>query len=104
MTPMLDRIPKPLKNFYLVCFVLFSIWMLIFDENDLLTQFCKSSMNKKLTEDKAHFDKEISKVISDRDELRSDTVQLEKFAREKYHMKKEGEDVYKIVPEADDAI
>jgi len=77
----------------------FLIWMLFFDANDIYSQYV---LRKKLTElenERKFYEEKIKEVNSDREALINDKELLEKFAREKYYMKKEGEEVFVIVEE-----
>lgn len=87
---------KYLKNYYFVTGGIFVVWMLFFDKNDLLTQFhLKSQLNDMVAQ--RDFYKEKTDVVEqERNELLHNNKLLEKFAREKYWMKKETEDVYII--------
>lgn len=73
--------------------------MLFFDRNDLLSQYEYRSQLKKLQAEKEFYLKESAKAIKDLNELTTDKAKLEKFAREKYLMKKENEDVFVIITE-----
>ena len=53
----------------------------------------------KLEDDKAFYQEEIQKTIADLEELKSNPKSLEKFAREKYLMKKDKEELFVIVKE-----
>ena len=53
----------------------------------------------KLNNQKAYYTNEIEKVKEERKELFSSWENLEKFGREKYHMKRDSEDIYLIVEE-----
>lgn len=94
---MLDRLPKFTRNFYFITFVLFVFWMLFIDSNDLITQWQRSNKLHELQDEKAYYQKKIKEVKKDRQELMSDNELLEKFARERYYMKKPTEDLYVIV-------
>ena len=87
------------KSFYISVSLLFIIWMLFFDSNDLFTQYRLKSKLNDLETSKIHYEKEIKKVEKDRKELLTNKELLEKFAREKYLMKKTKEDIYIIVEE-----
>lgn len=54
---------------------------------------------KQLQKDEVHYQKSIEKLDFEADRLFNDQEELEKFAREKYYMKKPGEDIYVIVEE-----
>jgi cell division protein FtsB len=85
------------KNKYYVSLLAFLVWMLLFDRNDIFSQYQHISELNRLKENKAYFKKDIEKINNDIKELSTDQNDLEKFAREKYLMKKENEDVYVIV-------
>lgn len=94
---MLNRIPPIAKNFYLIVGSLFLVWMLFFDTNDLISQYQMTSQLNKLENEKEFFVEKIEEVKKDQKELRTNKDLLEKFAREKYYMKKASEDVYILV-------
>ncbi len=77
----------------------FVIWMVFIDSNDIFSQFKLSSKLKELQKQKEFYlDKKI-KIQDDREELMSNNEMLEKFARERYLMKKKSEDLYVVVEE-----
>ena len=91
---MFRKLPPVFKNFYFIVGVIFIIWMLFIDSNDLYSQFKKREKLKELEQQKAYYTQMIKEVEKDREELLSNSELLEKFAREKYLMKKESEDLY----------
>ncbi|MBM3402848.1 MAG: septum formation initiator family protein [Bacteroidetes bacterium] len=88
-----------IRNKYFITALAFLSWMLFFDRNDLLSQYEYRSQLKKLQAEKEFYLKESAKAIKDLNELTTDKAKLEKFAREKYLMKKENEDVFVIITE-----
>jgi len=80
----------------------FIVWMIFFDKNDLFSQYQYHQQLSKLKQERDFYAKETDKVNKDLDELSSNPAKLEKFAREKYLMKKENEDVYVIVKDKSD--
>ncbi|RIJ36800.1 FtsB family cell division protein [Pontibacter oryzae] len=98
---MLQRIPKIFRNFYLITTCLFIVWMLFFDSNDFVTQFQMRRQLSDLERDKEHYLEKMAEVEKDRKELMGNPELLEKFAREKYLMKRPNEDVFIIVPKED---
>ncbi len=78
----------------------FVLWMLFFDRNDLMSQYQYWSQLNKLESEKAFYTKEIKKTRKDLYELNTNPRMLEKFARERYLMKKENEDIFVIVKES----
>jgi len=93
----MKRIIKLLKNKFFLVTVIFIVWMLFFDKNDLYSQYEQSQQLNKLEQERDFYTKETAQVGKDLDELTSDPKKLEKFAREKYLMKKANEDVFVIV-------
>ena len=87
------------KNKFFIITVAFIVWMLFFDKNDMLSQYEYRSEVNKLQQEKDFYLKETAMVKKDLNELDSNLSTAEKFAREKYFMKKENEDVFVIVKE-----
>ena len=96
---MLKKLPKAFRNFYIVTGLFFLIWMLALDSNDLISRYRLSAKLRSLENEKLYYQEKIKEVEEDRDELFGDSESVEKFAREKYLMKKETEDVFVIVEE-----
>lgn len=90
------RLPdkKIFGNFYVLVSSIFLIWMLFFDSNDFFSLYALRSKVTELEDQKAYYQKKIEEVKKERQELFSNPDKLEKFAREKYLMKKEHEDLY----------
>lgn len=95
----MNRFIHLVKNKYFLATLAFAIWMLFFDRNDLMSQYEYQSQLHKLQEEKEFYQKETESVRKDLEELTTDMKKLEKFAREKYLMKKENEDVFVIIKE-----
>jgi cell division protein DivIC len=93
------KLPKFTKSFYFLFSFFFLIWMLFIDTNDFYTQFKLNQKRKNLESQKEYYQEKISQVKEERDELFSNGQRLEKYAREKYLMKKETEDLFIIVKE-----
>jgi cell division protein FtsB len=88
---------KVAKNKFFIAITLFFVWMLFFDTNNLLIRY---DQNKKLTQlrsDRTFYQEQIVQVKRELDELTTNPEMLEKFAREKYYMKKNNEDIFVIV-------
>ena len=95
----MERLIKIVRNKYFLVSVAFLVWMLFFDKNDLISQYQYHQKVNNLKQQQAFFEKETTRVSKELDELTSNPEKLEKFAREKYLMKKDNEDVFVIVPE-----
>lgn len=96
----MERMLELLRNKYFLSVAAFIVWMLFFDRNDMLSQYEFRSEVHKLQEEKDFYERETAKVKKDLDELNTNLNTAEKFAREKYFMKKDNEDVFVIVKEA----
>ncbi|MBX2941634.1 MAG: septum formation initiator family protein [Cyclobacteriaceae bacterium] len=93
---MLKRLPPIFKNFYFLTGFFFLIWMIFVDSNDLITRFGMGAKLRALQGEKEYYETKILEVEKDRNELMTNKELLEKFAREKYLMKKETEDLFII--------
>ena len=89
------------KNKFFIVSLAFVIWMLFFDRNDLTSQLHYKKQKVNLEKQKDFYNKEIAEIEKKLEELSSDPLKLEKFAREKYFMKKDDEDLFIIVKEED---
>ena len=86
---------KPFKNIFILIGALFTVWMLFFDANSWFIHRELSTEINDLENEKEYYEKEIAK---DKKELKKLTTNdgLEKFAREKYYMKRENEEIFII--------
>jgi cell division protein DivIC len=87
---------KKLKSPFVVLGFLFVLWMLFFDSNSYLNHRRLSKTTDQLEKDQIHYREEIRKDSIALEEL-SSPEGLEKYAREKYHMKKENEEIFLII-------
>jgi len=84
-----------LGSTYILILILFVVWMIFFDTN---SYFIHNELNqdiKALEENKEFYKTEIEKDKVFLDKMK-DSNEVEKYAREKYYLKKEGEDIYII--------
>ena len=89
------RFLKPFKNVVFVISLVFVIWMLFFDSN---SWFIHNELNndiKALENEREYYKNEIEKDKKEIKKLSNDKG-VEKYGREKYHMKKENEEIYII--------
>ena len=93
---MLKKLPKPLRNGYVLASLAFLVWMLFLDSNNLIARFQLTGKLSDLENEKVYYEEKIKEVEKDRDELFGDHESLEKFAREKYLMKKDNEDIFVV--------
>ncbi len=78
-------------NKYGLVFVAFIIWMLFFDSKNVFVQYKLSNRIEELKNDKKDYLQKYESVMKEKYDLNKDIV---RFAREKYYMHKENEEVY----------
>jgi cell division protein FtsB len=88
---------KILKNKYLLVIIGLFFWLLYFDRNDVFTQFDLIKKCDKLNSEKDYYIAEIENNKKEIIELQNNKESLETFAREKYLMKRDNEDVFIFV-------
>ena len=75
----------------------FAIWILFIDDRDFITtHFRHKEELKKLAQSKKYFQGQIAATKAELDKLKSNPSTIEKYAREKYFMKKDNEDIFLI--------
>lgn len=88
---------KLFKYRYILLFSFFGLWMLFFDSNNAFYRFSIAAEVSDLEDSKVLFVQEIADLRRQRTELLGNQANLEKFAREKYMMKKDNEDLFVII-------
>lgn len=91
------KMPKMIKNKYFLTFIIFFIYMLFFDSNNLIRQFELMKELKGVEVERKYYMEEINSNVSTTENLLSDIKKLERYAREKFLMKRSDEDVFMIV-------
>lgn len=87
-----------IKNKYLISLVAFIIWLSFFDRYDIVSQIRLTQQLHKMEDEKIYFLNQIRDDKMAMYELMHNPQTLEKFAREKYLMKKDHEEIFVIVP------
>ncbi len=80
---------------YILTLTIFAVWMIFFDTNSLFIHWELNKQVQELEKQKEFLEAEIAKDRKILDQL-SDPKELEKFARDKYYMKKKNEEIYLI--------
>jgi len=93
---LLSTIPAWLKSKYLIAGTAFVIWMLFFDRNDVSLQLKRINELNKLQQSEENMNRQIANTKKELELLKTNPSTLEKYAREKYMMKKDNEDLYII--------
>lgn len=98
MKPFLSRkLFGAFTNKYMVAFVVFCVWMLFIDDNNVF--FLRKNVNKlkEYRVEKQYFLNKIHQDSIRLMQMKSNAKNLEKFAREEFLMKKKNEDIFLII-------
>jgi cell division protein DivIC len=98
----IEKIPAIFRNRYLLTVIIFIIWLLFFDSNNLIARFKEMRELNKLKTDREYYTERVAIDKQKLHELQTDNRGLEKFAREQYHMKKADEDLYIVLTPRED--
>lgn len=92
-----DRLPRWMRNRYMITVLIFLIWLLLLDPNNVISRVKEISTRNRLLREKEYYIGRIEEDNRKLKELRTSNENLEKFAREQYYMKKADEDLFIIV-------
>ena len=89
----LKKVLSPFKNIFLLVTIIFIIWMLFFDTNSFQILW---SLESKIDELERQKEELIRQIQNDEIfiEKLSDSIELDKFGRENYYLKKADEDIF----------
>jgi cell division protein FtsB len=90
------RFPSLLKNKYFLVLVAALVWFVFFDQNNLIQQYRLQRQLHEFRQEIEYYKQQIALDSIDIDKLRNNPEELERYAREKYLMKKENEDIFII--------
>jgi cell division protein DivIC len=94
----LQYIPPFLKNKYLIAGVSFLVVMFFFDSRDFSFTYGQAKKLKELQKSEQHLSKLVNDTRIELDLLKTSAQTIEKYAREKYLMKKDNEDIFIVLP------
>lgn len=86
-----------MRKFYTATFVVWLVWILFLDNNNIKVVLSNRMKMKELEKEKSILNDKIKQVKRERNEVFGNPKMLEKWAREKYYMRRPNEDVYVIV-------
>jgi len=89
---------RRLTNKYVLATLFFLVWMTFADSNSMVLQMELDAERRALENGIEFYQKELEKARRQLDELASDPEKLEKFARETYWMRRDGEHVILVEP------
>ena len=97
MAGLRDRLPAWMKNRYVITVLIFLVWIIVLDPNNLISRVREIRNLNRLEREKEYY---LGRIEEDRrklNELRTSNENLEKYAREQYRMKRPDEDLFIIV-------
>ncbi len=94
----LTRLPSWLTNKYFISFAAFCVIVLFLDRNDFFTQFQRQKELRQLQQSKKFYTTQIASERKELEALKNNPATVEKYAREKYLMKRDNEELF-LVPE-----
>ena len=89
---------KVLRNKYFIAGLLFAVWVLVFDQNNLIDWGGALKDLSRQKQEKRYYETEIIRTREKLKELQSNRDSLEKYAREQYYYLKKGEEVFVVEP------
>ena len=92
-----DKAPAWMKNKYVLTILVFVVWIILLDPNNIITRVREIRTRNKLLREKEYYMERIEEDRRKLNELRTSNENLEKYAREQYRMKKPDEDLFIIV-------
>ncbi|MBS1779144.1 MAG: septum formation initiator family protein [Bacteroidetes bacterium] len=83
-------------NKFVLTGVAFALWMLFFDQNDIISMKERRQELQSTKDHIAYLNGEIARMEKEQEEITGNPQKLEQYAREQYHLKRDNEDVYII--------
>ncbi len=93
---LIQQLPKPLKNKYIITLILFIFWIFLLDDYNILNQNKIQKEVNKLKQQKEFYISETERDSIELLNLKTNPNQQERFAREKFLMRKDNEDIFII--------
>lgn len=100
---LLTHIPFWIRNKYFISFAAFCVVVLFLDKNDFFTQLDRRKELKELQQNKQYYTTQITAERKELEALKNNPATLEKYAREKYLMKRDNEELFLVSEKPDKA-
>ncbi|HNR16753.1 MAG TPA: septum formation initiator family protein [Chitinophagaceae bacterium] len=100
---LLTHIPSWIRNKYFISFAAFCVVVLFLDKNDFFTQLDRRKELKELQQNKQYYTTQITAERKELEALKNNPAILEKYAREKYLMKRDNEELFLVSEKPDKA-
>ena len=94
------RLKSVFTNKYLITGIVFAAWMTFFDRNDITLQLKRIHELNKLQESEKLMSDQVADTRKEFGLLKANPQTLEKYARERYMMKKDNEDLFIITSDS----
>lgn len=82
------------SNRYLLAITAFVIWIVFFDESNFFIQRQRKGELNQLNKKIEYYKTQVAETKQELSNLQNDPTMLEKYAREKYYMKRDNEEVF----------
>ena len=90
----ISKIPRFLRNKYVLTLLFFVVWITIFDKNSLLDWINAKIRLREITAEQQKYQQLLNATATTIEDLKNNNDSLEKFARERYGFHKDDEDVF----------
>lgn len=97
----MKKILRLAKNKYLIASAIFVVYVGFLDQNSVVHQLRLSAELRKARQEKEFYLTEIEKDTKEFLSIHTNAEEKERYAREKYLMKKDNEDIFLIVTDAE---
>ena len=89
---------RPFKNKYILVVLCFAVWMAFFDPRDFGLVWKRKQKLEDLKTSELQVTRQIKTARKELVLLKTNAATIEKYAREKYYMKKDNEDLFIVKP------
>ena len=90
------KFKKIITNKYLLAGTAFLVWIIFFDQNSMMLQFRKTRELNQLKKSEKTMTQQIEQTKYELQLLKTNPSTLERYAREKYMMRKDNEDLFVV--------
>lgn len=94
---LVDSLPPILKSKIFYILLIYFIYLCFFNQYNLISQFKRYKELRGLYKEEKYYTQMIQDIKSEQKKIFKNSSTLEQFAREKYWMKKDSEEVYILV-------
>ena len=84
------------RNKYILALTVFAVLMLFIDHNDIFNQLNRKQQLNDLLASKKFYQQQIDQTKKNLADLQNNSAALEKYAREKFLLKRDNEDVFVV--------